>query len=163
MNDCFESCSCIRIDFLALKEMAEEAMSNSRALNAFKVVHYSGHAFLKERAAKPLLSACFNLIANNFALVLNRRSVAKRLTMRVVKGMKMVRKRTSSLRIKNDDKHVSSWTYNHCESYFKIRKAIQQCSKAELHDRFVPLKPLISCGLENVVLLLKAELRSMSA
>ena len=88
MKDYNMSCSNSRVALLAVKEMAHELIVRSPNFNAFKDTCHCCGKNLLECAIKPLMSTYFNAAAKNFALLLTRRNVANKLSMKMVKDMK---------------------------------------------------------------------------
>ena len=99
-------------------------------------------------AFKPLLSTFFYVMENNFTLMLNRRAVAKKLTLKTVNELKKERCANSQTK-SNDDKDVSTWTCEFLQSFLKKCNAVVQGNKAELHCRCNLLQKLIYYDLEN--------------
>ena len=98
MNDYFISCSSSRIALLTLKSMAHEMTLNSSIFNAWKGQCHLCRSYLMKYAINPLVTTYFNVSANNFTLVLNRRAVAKKLTLKMVKDLKKKERHANSLR-----------------------------------------------------------------
>ena len=111
----------------------------------------------------PLANSHFSVTASNFALVLNRRAVAKKLTLKMVKDLKKKERCENSSKQKNDDEDASTWTCEYCKKNFKSHDAVQEGNQAKLQSRCVFLKKLISCGFENLMSMSKTDLRQMSA
>ena len=111
----------------------------------------------------PLSNTYFNLATNNFTMLLNRREVARKLTLKLVKEMKKKNKCANSSQGKNKEDDISTWTCEYCKSFLKLHKASLQGNKKELIDRCVLLKFLIENNLEHMISLSKMELKSMSS
>ena len=100
VNDYFISCSSSRVALLTLKRMVHDIMSNSPIFNAWKGQCHLCRSNLMKHAINPLVTTYFNVSANNFTLVLNRRAVAKKLTLKMVKDLKKKERYANSLRQK---------------------------------------------------------------
>ena len=112
-------------------------------------------------AIKPLIKTYFNIEANNFTMLLNKKEVVKKLTLQMVKNQKKKGRRVNSLIQKNDDKDLSTWTCEHCRQFLKSHDAVWQGNQAELRVRCLLLKKIMHHGLENLISLSKTKLRSM--
>ena len=157
------SCSSSRVALLAIKEMVQEMITSSHHFNAFKgTCHYCDNVLL-ECAIKPLMNTCFNITANNFTILLNRWNTANKLTMKMVKDQKKMKRHVNLSKNNNDDEDTSAWTCEYCQSVLNSCGAVKQGNKSELHARCELLKNLLSYGLENLISLSKPELRSMAA
>lgn len=105
-------------------------LCQTRLFNAWKGECRPCHAFVMEHAIKPLVQTYFNVTADNFTMLLNRRELSKNLTMKMVKDLKNKQRHVNSLVSKNDDRDVSSWT---C----KFSRGFLQGNQAESRDRFL--------------------------
>ena len=81
--------------------MVQEIMCKSTFQIFFKGECQSFHARMMKHLIKSLLSSYFNIAANNFTLVLNRRQVEKN-NIKMVKELKKDRNVNSQIK-KNDD------------------------------------------------------------
>ena len=87
MNDYCVSCFSSRVALIAIKEMFQEMITISHHFNAFNSTCHYCDKILLDHAIKPLTNTHFNITTNNFTLLLNKRNVANRLTMKVVKDV----------------------------------------------------------------------------
>ena len=85
MNDHCASYSSSRVALHALKSLAHDMTSKSLFFNAFKGKCRSCDIVMIKEWINPLTSAFFNETTNNFTMLLNRRKVAWKLTMKLVK------------------------------------------------------------------------------
>ena len=95
-------------------------------------------------------------------MLLNRREVARKLTMKLVKEQKKKNRCANKEKGKNDYSDVSTWTCEFCKDVLKSCGAVQQGNKKELSDRCALLKYLVANGLEFLMSASKTELKSMS-
>ena len=87
MNDYQTSCSSGRVCSLALKELALEMLSSTHVINAFNVPCLLCGKEPILNTIKSLFKTFFNIVAKNFALLLNRRNVANKITLKLVKKL----------------------------------------------------------------------------
>lgn len=101
------------------------------------------------------------MTANNFAILLNRREVARKLTMKLVKLRKKKNTCTNKAKCKNDYSDVSTWACEFYKDMLKSHRAVRQGNKRELIDRCALLKHLIANDLEQLISASKTDLKSM--
>ena len=63
---------------------------------------------------KPLVKTFFNVSANNFTMILNRKELANKLTMKMVKELKKKNRYENTKKIRNDNKDVATWMVKYC-------------------------------------------------
>lgn len=85
MNDYYASCSSPCAALLALKNFLNDLVSESLFFNTFKGKCPLCGIDMMKKLIKPLTTTFFNATANNFAILLNRREVARKLTIKLVK------------------------------------------------------------------------------
>lgn len=86
--------------------------------------------------------------ANNFTMVLNRKELVKKLTMKMEKELKRKNKYENSNTSKNDDEDVSTWTSKYCQSFLKSCNTVHCSSVDFLRKRCLLLKRLIFHDIE---------------
>ena len=91
----------------------------------------------------PLMNTFFNVSTNSFTMLLNRSETTKKITLKMVKDQKTKNRYVNEKKSKNVDTDVSTWTCNHCKTFLKSYKAIQQGNVNELRNRYSLLKQLI--------------------
>ena len=163
MNDYCVSCSSSRVALRKLKCIVYDIVNTSAHFCAFKGECTSCKSDMLRFMIKPLINTHFNVSADNLTMVLNRREVTKKLSLKIVKELKKKNRCTNESKDKNDDTDMSTWTCDYCKQFLKRHGAAQQGNKAELKERCVLLKHLIANGLENLFALSKTELKSMCA
>ena len=114
MNECYLAASSSRIVLTALKEITIEILLKSR-MNNFKEEFKYCNINMQSRCVTPLRSTIFNTTSNNFTLLLNRRNMAQKLTIKMVKEQKKKNRWVHSMKSKNDDKDASAWTGEFCK------------------------------------------------
>ena len=87
MNHYHISCSSGWVCLLVLKELVLEILSSTHVINAFNVPCLLCGKEPILNTMKPLFKTFFNIVANNFALLLNRRNVANKITLKLVKKL----------------------------------------------------------------------------
>ena len=162
MNDYYASCSSSRVALLALKNLLNDLMSESLFFNAFKGKCRLCGIDMMKKLINPLTITFFNVTTNNFTILLNRREVARKLTMKLVKALKKKNRCANKEKCKNDYSDVSTWTCEFCKDMLKSHGALQQGNKKELIDRCVLLKHLIANDIEHLMSASKTDLKSMS-
>ena len=103
--------------------------SKSLFFNAFKGKCRSCGIDMIKELINPLTSTFFNVTTNNFTMLLNRREVARKLTMKLVKEQKKKNRHANKEKGKNDYSDVSTWTCEFCKDVLKSCGAVQQGNK----------------------------------
>ena len=84
----------------------------------------------------PLINTFFNVATKKFTMLLNRREGENTLNLKLFEERKKKR-HANSLKSKNDDSDVSTWTCEHCKSFSKSHDAIQKGNNQESTHRCV--------------------------
>ena len=151
MNDYYESCSFSYVALLALKNVVYNMISSSLFFNAFQGKCQSCSIDMVNKLINPLTCTFFNVTTNNFTMLLNRRELARKITMKLVKEQKKKNRYMNKEKGKNDYSDVSTWTCDFCKNFLKSYGAIHQGKKQELIDRCALLKYLITNRLEFLI------------
>ena len=96
-------------------------------------------------------------------MVLNRKEIANKLTMKMVKELKRKNRYEKSKIVKNDNENVLSWTVKYCQTFLKSHDAVCNGSLDVLHKRCLLLKKLISNDMEYLMSVSKRDLGDLCA
>ena len=124
MNDYYESCSFSYVALLALKNVVYNMISSSLFFNAFQGKCRSCGIDMVNKLINPLTCTFFNVTTNNFTMLLNRRELARKITMKLVKEQKKKNRYVNKEKGKNDCSDVSTWICDFCKNFLKSYGAI---------------------------------------
>ena len=162
LNDYHHSCSSSRVALMTLKEIIFDIIKESSIFNDAIRTCNSCYTNRLKKISLPLVNTFFNVSTNNFTLLLNRREITKKITMKMVKDQKTKNRYVSENKCTNVGTDVSTWTCNYCKTFLKSYNAIQQGNVNVLRNRCYLLQKLISNNLQWIICLSMAELKQMS-
>jgi len=161
MNEYYIAASSSRIVLTALDEIIRDIFLKSYLHNAFKGDCKNCKLKMYSQYVTPFMTTIFKTTANNFTVLLNRKNMATKLSLKMVKDQVKQKKYVNSRKLKNDEEDPCTWTGEFCKTYLKTHGAVCQGKKTELINRCVLLKKLIAGGLEKLITLSKIDLRLM--
>lgn len=151
-----------RVALMTLKEIIFDIIKESSIFNDAIRTCNSCYTNRLKKISLPLVNTFFNVSTNNFTLLLNRREITKKITMKMVKDQKTKNRYVSENKCTNVSTDVSTWTCNYCKTFLKSYNAIQQGNVNVLRNRCYLLQKLISNNLQWIICLSMAELKQMS-
>ena len=88
MKEHCKSCSSIKITLITIKTLINDAINESPSLNSSKGDCVSCSCNMNNSIVKPLMSTFFNVSAHTFIMTLNRKEMANKLIIKIVKELK---------------------------------------------------------------------------
>ena len=163
LKEYYSSCSSSRMALMAIKKIMSDSIKALTSLDSLTGTCTSCGCDMEKSIVKPLTSTFFNVAANNFTMVLNRREISNKLTMKMVKEQKRKNRYEKSKNLRNDNENVYSWTVKYCQEFLKSHDAVCSGSLDVLHKRCLLLKKLILNDMEYLMSVSKRELCNLCA
>lgn len=107
LND-YHHCSSSCVALITLKQMLLDMIKDSTMFN-HAARHYNLHNANRFHAITMLLTF-FNILTNNFTILLNRREMTKKTTLKIVKDQKTKNRCINEKKSNNIDMDVTTWT-----------------------------------------------------
>ena len=158
-----ENSACARSGLMEIKHICDGAIKNCLWIPRIKIQHPSCKRNLFNDISKSLIRACFNIGANNFARLLNKRVLAKHVTLKMVKDLKAKGRRIKNSNSNLRDKEMSSWKIADCKSHSKSNNLASTGNLAVLKIRCYLMEDLSNAEMACSMTLPIKDLKSMRA
>ena len=106
MKEYYSSYSSSRMGLITFKKIISDSIDILPSLNCLQGICESYGSDIRNTIVKPLINTFFNVSANNFTLVLNKKEIANKLTIKMVKELKRKNLYENTKLIKNDNENV---------------------------------------------------------
>lgn len=161
MKSLMQSASLSRVELRTLRRIVEEKVSKC---DAMRILCSSCQVCGSNRMScvcTYLTNTLFNIGANNFTMLLNRKENAKKISLKVVKLMKQKNSHQGGDLDNTSQTDPNKWTGNEYKSFLRLHNGLLSGNVKTLQDRCVLLKKLIGCDLQHLISMSTAELRKL--
>ena len=156
-----QSASSSRVGLRTLRRIVEEKVSKC---DAIKNLYCSCEACGSNRMSgicAYLINTLFNIGANNFTMLLNRKENAKKISLKMVKLMKQKNSYQNSNSENGSQTDPKKWTGSECKSFLRLHNGLLSGNVKTLQDRCVLLTKLIEHDMQHLISMSTGELRKM--
>ena len=156
-----ESTSSSRVGLRTIRRIISKKVSECDALKCLNCVCEVCGCCRQAQLCDFLIGTLFNVSANNFTLLMNRRETAKKMSLKMVKMQKQKQMYHSSKTSGIGANDTDEWTGNDCKSFLRLHKGLLTGNIKVLRQRCILLSKLIEHDLQNIISLSVSELRKM--